>query len=160
MEYGVRAKQVRVGRKRKGGAGREKMKKIQEREVQIAEQVYILMKELGLEHFPAKADFYRTGRTWLYGRVCRSGGIVAWARKLRLPTALEARGREPGNNPRNKRPTLCWRCANAVPNPPKGRGCEWSMFFRPVPGWSIAMHSLPNIGKAPSVYQCPKYREG
>ena len=121
------------GRKRKGSVGREKMKKIQEREAQIAEQVYILMKELGLEHFPAKADFYRTGRAWLYGRVCRSGGIVAWARKLRLPTALEARGREPGNNPRNKRPTLCWRCANAVPNPPKGRGCEWSMFFSARP---------------------------
>ena len=34
-----------------------------------------------------------------------------------------------------RRETLCWQCENAVPNH-KGRGCEWSRRFRPVPGWT------------------------
>lgn len=31
--------------------------------------------------------------------------------------------------------TLCWRCANAVPNRAGTRGCSWSRKFIPVEGW-------------------------
>lgn len=31
--------------------------------------------------------------------------------------------------------TLCWRCANAVPNLAGTRGCSWSRKFIPVEGW-------------------------
>ena len=31
--------------------------------------------------------------------------------------------------------TLCWRCANAVPNADGSRGCPWSIDLKPVEGW-------------------------
>lgn len=33
------------------------------------------------------------------------------------------------------RATLCWKCANAVPNREGTRGCSWSKEFKPVEGW-------------------------
>lgn len=35
----------------------------------------------------------------------------------------------------NKQETLCWYCANAVPNNKTGKGCSWSREFKPVEGW-------------------------
>ena len=38
----------------------------------------------------------------------------------------------------NYKDTLCWHCANAVPNREKTRGCSWSRKFIPVEGWTAA----------------------
>lgn len=35
-----------------------------------------------------------------------------------------------------KEETLCWYCANSVPNPNTGKGCSWSKEFKPVEGWN------------------------
>ena len=32
-----------------------------------------------------------------------------------------------------QKPTICWKCKNAVPG--ERYGCEWSRCFEPVPGW-------------------------
>lgn len=32
--------------------------------------------------------------------------------------------------------TLCENCQNAVPNADSSRGCNWSMYFKPVEGWN------------------------
>ena len=32
--------------------------------------------------------------------------------------------------------TLCWKCANAVPNADCTRGCPWSIDLKPVDGWN------------------------
>lgn len=38
--------------------------------------------------------------------------------------------------------TLCWHCANAVPNREKTRGCSWSRKFIPVEGWTAEETSI------------------
>ena len=53
---------------------------------------------------------------------------------------------EPKRVPRNlnlepqfqKTQTICWRCQNAVPDPDRNRGCEWSRRLKPVKGWTAA----------------------
>ena len=39
------------------------------------------------------------------------------------------------SNWNNYKDTLCWHCANAVPNRAGTRGCSWSKKFIPVEGW-------------------------
>lgn len=125
----------------------------------IEEQVLELMEDLGVSYFPTKAELYGAKQAGLYGRISRSGGILKWARRMDLPTRAESMGKK-SDNPRHKAPSLCWRCAHAVPNPQEGRGCEWSMYFRPVPGWVVEIRTLPHIGKTPNVRQCPKFKRG
>lgn len=64
-----------------------------------------------------------------------------------------------------KQDTICWGCANAVPND-KGRGCEWSKCKKPVDGWTavptmVAGARLPDdtFQQIPSfrVDACPKF---
>ena len=38
-------------------------------------------------------------------------------------------------NQKNYKDTLCWHCANSVPNRAKTRGCSWSRELVPVEGW-------------------------
>lgn len=52
---------------------------------------------------------------------------------------------------------LCWSCQNAVPTEDGRRGCEWSLDFRPVPGWTAERVGKSVIGKTWSVKACPKY---
>ncbi len=64
-----------------------------------------------------------------------------------------------------KQDTICWGCANAVPNN-KGRGCEWSKYKKPVDGW-VAVPTVvagarlhdDTFQQIPSfkVEECPKY---
>lgn len=55
--------------------------------------------------------------------------------------------------------SLCWQCKNAVPNHLKGIGCEWSIDYHPVPGWTIK--NSPCDGKEGiRVLDCPKYVKG
>ena len=129
-------------------------------EAAIEGEIRALMEELKIGYFPAKDEMYEAGRSGLYGRINRSGGLRAWARRMDLPTRTEAMGPKKSRNPRRKAPSLCWRCAHAVPNPAEGRGCQWSRFFRAVPGWTVEICTLPNIGKTPNVRQCPKFRKG
>lgn len=51
--------------------------------------------------------------------------------------------------------TRCMDCANAVPCCEEGRGCEWSILSKPVPGWTAV-----KTGTSYRVMDCPKYREG
>lgn len=61
----------------------------------------------------------------------------------------------------NKNETLCWYCANAVPNPKTGKGCSWSREFKPVEGWIaeeteiITREDGERPIKSYIVYSCP-----
>lgn len=62
--------------------------------------------------------------------------------------------------------TLCWECANAVPNPHTGRGCSWSRHFQPVEGWD-AQETRMYSGKdgkysvqSYCVRKCPEFVRG
>ncbi len=60
--------------------------------------------------------------------------------------------------------SLCWCCANAVPDYEKGRGCEWSMYRQPVPGWEAESDYINDYdGKMRRRYcviKCPKFVRG
>lgn len=57
--------------------------------------------------------------------------------------------------------TLCWQCANAVPN--EKYGCKWSKDFEPVEGWNatptIIGRQNAQLAPIPSfeVHECPEY---
>jgi len=57
--------------------------------------------------------------------------------------------------------TLCWQCANAVPN--EKYGCKWSKDFEPVEGWdatpTIIGRQNAQLAPIPSfeVHECPEY---
>jgi len=54
----------------------------------------------------------------------------------------------------NKKGTLCFECENAVPCAEKGNGCEWSIAFRPVPGWKATQ-----TGTSYRVIECPRFKK-
>lgn len=58
-------------------------------------------------------------------------------------------------------PSLCLQCANAVPSPARGTGCEWSVSDAPVPGWTAIecefRINADNIQTSYCVKRCPKY---
>lgn len=49
----------------------------------------------------------------------------------------------------NTKVTLCWNCANAVPDK-EGHGCSWSRRLIPVEGWTVQK-------KTNLVLECPEY---
>lgn len=53
--------------------------------------------------------------------------------------------------------TLCWGCANAIPNRDGTMGCNWSRFFEPVEGWDTL--SAPGDTSL-TVLRCPEFEEG
>lgn len=61
----------------------------------------------------------------------------------------------------------CWCCANAVPRVDRETGheygCEWSLYFQPVPGWTAEKRVIPMEGKSLLSYNvcdCPKFERG
>ena len=65
---------------------------------------------------------------------------------------------------KKKKNTLCWKCRNAVPDYKSGVGCEWSRYFKPVPGWTAERGDI-SIGKnkrliSYCVIDCPKFERG
>lgn len=63
-----------------------------------------------------------------------------------------------------KSETLCWECANAVPDM-RGHGCSWSMDFKPVAGWTAERRDIHIYdGKNQETYivrHCPEFcKEG
>ena len=59
--------------------------------------------------------------------------------------------------------TICWHCRNAVPDPVKGIGCEWSIRLKPVPGWEADYLPMKTLGKIIDSYRvrkCPKFKKG
>lgn len=75
--------------------------------------------------------------------------------------ALSNLYREAARNKTQVGPSLCLQCANIVPSPARGTGCEWSVSDRPVPGWTAIecefRISPDNIQTSYCVKQCPKY---
>lgn len=58
--------------------------------------------------------------------------------------------------------TLCWSCANAVPDKYGKRGCSWSRSFEPVKGWDADETRLYSDKPTQSyhVRQCPEFVRG
>ena len=58
--------------------------------------------------------------------------------------------------------TLCWSCANAVPDKYGKRGCAWSRHFKPVKGWDADETRLYSDKPTQSyhVRQCPEFVRG
>ena len=58
--------------------------------------------------------------------------------------------------------TLCWSCANAVPDKSGKRGCAWSRHFKPVKGWDADETRLYSDKPTQSyhVRQCPEFVRG
>lgn len=62
--------------------------------------------------------------------------------------------------------TLCWSCANAVPDKYGKRGCSWSRSFEPVKGWDAQETRLyggdgsKRFQKSYCVRQCPEFVRG
>lgn len=55
--------------------------------------------------------------------------------------------------------TICEICQNAVPNG-KDRGCEWSMYFRPVPNWTARFSPIAmdkRMVESYAVEDCPRF---
>lgn len=70
-----------------------------------------------------------------------------------------------GGNVREYPETLCWRCANAVPDREGERGCSWSREGKPVEGWKatrrdIRVGATANGKKSESyrVEKCPQFK--
>lgn len=62
--------------------------------------------------------------------------------------------------------TLCWRCANAVPDREGTRGCSWSREGKLVEGWKAARRDIrvgaTESGKKAESYRvrkCPQFRQ-
>ena len=74
----------------------------------------------------------------------------------------------------HQKPTLCWKCKNAVPDRDGEGGCSWSRKFHPVDGWiatptkvtRIYKGEQEKIRKGPAymesflVHYCPEFKEG
>ena len=58
--------------------------------------------------------------------------------------------------------TLCWSCANAVPDKSGKRGCAWSRDFKPVKGWDADETRLYSDKPTQSyhVRSCPEFVRG
>lgn len=110
------------------------------------QEIRAFMEELGIEHFPTKKQMLEAGKENLYLNIVERGGVCKYAKHMKL----QLRG--------NREDALCWGCAHAVPNPGKGRGCEWSKEFLPVPGWVASVRaSFPD---SYLVKSCPKFERG
>lgn len=87
---------------------------------------------------------------------------------LRTPTG-DTREYYDGASPHGKTlyaQSLCWSCANAVPDKCGKRGCAWSRHFKPVEGWD-AQETRMYSGKEGKysvqsycVRQCPEFVRG
>lgn len=53
--------------------------------------------------------------------------------------------------------TLCWRCANAVPDRDGTRGCTWSRSGVPVSGWEAVRRDL-RLGRLSDGVKLESYR--
>lgn len=105
---------------------------------------------LAEEQYAAKLDRLNE-RKKLRAERCRAMGIQPYAHK---------------NRKKAPPPTMCINCENSCPNPKKGTGCEWSILFKPVPGWeAIRKDIMLQRSKAESlesyiVISCPKFVKG
>ena len=59
--------------------------------------------------------------------------------------------------------SLCWICANAVPNADGTRGCSWSQELKPVEGWEAEKVYNSNVARVArpdfsyKVIKCPEF---
>ena len=86
-----------------------------------------------------------------------------WGKGDNMPKVRPAQKPHPRVAPTTSH-TLCWRCANSVPNNLTGTGCPWSIFFRPIEGWKAEYHPARMVGKnivkeTYTVIECPMFVE-
>ena len=60
-----------------------------------------------------------------------------------------------GKKSENSHASICWGCANAVPDPLRGTGCSWAKEFIPVEGWEAK-----EKGNSYNVWHCPEFKGG
>ena len=59
-----------------------------------------------------------------------------------------------------KKPSLCWKCKNAVPS--ASSGCSWSRAFQLVEGWTAEKHQQKQSGSVYETYcviSCPLFQK-
>ena len=61
----------------------------------------------------------------------------------------------PQMEPQYQSKTICWKCANAVPDPVNNIGCSWSREFKPVEGWEAIQKK-----NSYNVWKCPEFKRG
>ena len=69
-----------------------------------------------------------------------------------MTETINNRHRGRGNSPST---TICWGCANAVPD--GKRGCPWSQDLIPVSGWTVERPKRHDYGRSYTVIDCPMF---
>ena len=69
-----------------------------------------------------------------------------------MTETVNNRPRGRGNSPST---TICWGCANAVPD--GKHGCPWSQDLIPVSGWTVERPKQHDYGRSYTVIDCPMY---
>lgn len=108
------------------------------------------------------------GASW--AAICREVGVCVSTlrgimKRLGLRTVAGTRRSSNGNGGGAKvvyAQSLCWSCANAVPDKSGKRGCAWSRSFKPVKGWDADETRLYSDKPTQSyhVRQCPEFVRG
>ena len=114
-------------------------------------------------------QMHKQGRKWT--EIAKHIGVTtATLRRMMVHLALRAPTGDAhkyydGASPYEKTlysQTLCWSCANAVPDKSGKRGCAWSRSFKPVKGWDADETRLYSDKPTQSyhVRQCPEFVRG
>lgn len=108
------------------------------------------------------------GASW--AAICQEVGVCVSTlrgimKRLGLRTVAGIRRSSNGNGGGAKvvyAQSLCWSCANAVPDKYGKRGCAWSRSFKPVKGWDADETRLYSDKPTQSyhVRQCPEFVRG
>lgn len=125
----------------------------------VYQSIREFMQEAHIKTFPTQELLREYGRTSLFWQIKRLGGSVECAEAMGVPLGKFQAKRKSGAG------SLCWQCKHAVPNPRKGNGCEWSIDFRPVPGWEATKkeYRVPGYSEPIVSYfvrSCPEFAEG
>ena len=112
------------------------------------------------------------GASW--AAICREVGVCVSTlrgimKRLGLRTVAGTRRSSNGNGGGAKvvyAQSLCWSCANAVPDKSGKRGCAWSRSFKPIKGWDAQETRLYGGDSSKRfqisycVRQCPEFVRG
>ena len=102
---------------------------------------------------------------WTMDRLAQEHGVSRWTIAERLSRGAHTPTKRRNTGCCNHKPTLCWQCANAVPDKSGKRGCAWSRSFKPVKGWDADETRLYANDETRSIVSyhvrsCPEFVEG